>query len=1223
MRRLCGGFLWGIIFSGFVIITAHGQNLAWKKLPGKITSGKPKPGEISLFDLLDRIETNRNVSFAYQKQFLSGKYVDGRAQMDGDIIENLSPVLRDVGLQIRKVDNVAEPIFIIYPNEEHGISNEVSANDKGESVNRVSGNVRSAQGLPLERVSVHVKGKQSGVTSDANGNFVIDGRINLMDTLQFSYVGYDAQEIPLAAYDRFLRVTMREGAHPLTEIVVTALGINRGERALGYAATTLHTDEFTETGNTNVLSALYGKVPGMRIRTAPGGATSAVTTQIRGFNSLNYNTQPLYVIDGVIMRDSNEKGQAGINNDDYFTDARIRGNGVLDISSEDVESITVLKGASAAALYGSDAVGGVIAITTKKGTAAKGVGISAGYQFTTERVASTPRYQNIYGPGFDRARNLAMGADANGWMPVDVNGDGTRDGVRPMFESYAQFGLRMAGQEVYWWDGTRKKYEAHPDNFEDLHRIGQNNLFNLSVSDRGERFAYRVGYTNNLYEGIQVGGRMVRNTLHLNSSYAFNDRISIDLVGYYTNNQVRNRPYKLNRLASSWTGFFGRSEDMRTFFEKYQTSFGYKFVPFDHPERNPAEALTYTTPRGYEVMDFLWQQLRNSEDERHNRWLTSLTLNARLTKELSFRGRFGTDLTREQTETKKYNEYPTAFNGTTSTGAYGRGDANYAFLYGEGLLTYEKDISDLFSMSLRTGFQIRDERYNSTSTFTNGGLVLENWFDLKNSFYPSLDMKSAESSVLKYAWLGIADLTFRDVLYVQATGRQEYSSTLPPKHNSYFYPSLNTAFMLSEAVELPAWINAAKLRASVGMVGNAPPPYEANILYERSTLQTIRGPVTSVGTIGSLYGNENIRSERRTEVEAGAALWFFKGRLGFDLTHYISRTRDQMLRLDLPASVGASKILTNMGVLRNQGWEMSVTGIPARGKLAWSSTLTAAINKTTLESLPEGIRALVFKDLEGGSVQIVAEPGERVGNVYVHPRLADAAGNYIIGADGAYTIDKSTYVKAGNILPLATGGWMNRLNYEGISFDLMIDYSFGGQIVSPALKYGMGSGLYESTLAYRDEAHGGLPYWIDDRGNKVLANGTATGTPIYHDGIILKGVTAEGQPNTTIIDAASYYLKTYDWGDNAWNEEGMIYDNSYIKVRELSIGYEFPGSITQKLRINRLRFALIGRNLFYVWRTLENLDPEATIGTSWLNQGIDEGSEAATRSYGFSVRLGI
>lgn len=1222
MRRLRGGFLWGVLYSGFVIFTVQGQNLAWKNLPGTVRSDKARPGQISLFDLLDRIETNQNVSFAYQKQFLAGKYVDAQAHLTGDIIDYLTVILRDVGLQIRKVDNVDEPIFIIYPVEDQGTLNVSSANDR-EAIHRIEGNVRSAVGLPLERVSVYVKGKHSGVTSDAHGNFVIEGRLNLLDTLQFSYIGYDPQEIPLSTYDRFLRVTLREAAHPLTEIVVTALGIDRRERTLGYAATTLHAEEFTETANTNVLSALYGKVPGLRIRTAPGGATSAVTTQIRGFNSLNYNTQPLYVIDGVIMRDGNEKGQAGINNEDYFTDSRIRGNGMLDISSEDIESITVLKGASAAALYGSDAVGGVIAITTRKGTAKKGVGISAGYQFTTERVASTPRYQNIYGPGFDRARNLAMGADADGWMPVDTNGDGTRDGVRPMFESYAQFGPRMEGQEVYWWDGTVKKYEAQPSNFKDLHRIGHNNLFNLSIADRKERFAYRVGYTNNLYEGIQVGGRMVRNTLHLNSSYTFNDRISIDLVGYYTNHRVHNRPFKLNRLASSWTGFFGRSEDMNTFFEKYQTSDGYKYVPFDHPERNSGEALMYTTPRGYEVMDFLWQQLKNSEDEHRNRWLTSLTLNAKIAEGLSFRGRLGTDLTREHTETKRYNEYPTSFNGTTSTGAYGRGDAHYSLLYGEGLLTYEKGVSESVSMSLRTGFQMRDERYQSASTFTNGGLVLENWFDLKNSYYPSLEIKSAESSVLKYAWLGIADVSFRDMLYVQATGRQEYSSTLPPGHNSYFYPSLNTAFVLSDAVELPAWISAAKLRASVGMVGNAPPPYEANILYERNTLQTIRGPVTSVGTIGSLYGNESIKPERRTEFEAGASFWFFNGRVGVDVTQYTSRTRDQMLRLDLPASVGASKILTNMGVLKNQGWEMSLNGIPVRGKFTWSSTLTAAINNTTLESLPDGIHALVFKDLEGGSVQIVAEPGERVGNVYVHPRLTDGAGNWIIGADGAYTIDKSTYVKAGNILPLATGGWMNRFSYRGLSLDLMIDYSFGGQIVSPALKYGMGSGLYESTLAFRDEAHGGLPYYINDQGTKILSNGSATGAAIYHDGIILKGVTAEGLPNTTIIDAASYYLKTFDWGDNAWNEAGMIYDNSYVKVRELSIGYDVPGSIARKLRINRLRFSLIGRNLFYVWKTLENLDPEATIGTSWLNQGIDEGSEAATRSYGFSVRLGI
>jgi iron complex outermembrane receptor protein len=646
-------------------------------------------------------------------------------------------------------------------------------------------------------------------------------------------------------------------------------------------------------------------------------------------------------------------------------------------------------------------------------------------------------------------------------------------------------------------------------------------------------------------------------------------------------------------------------------------------VPFDQRERNPDEALRYTTPRGYEVMDFLWQQLKNSEDERHNRWLTSLTLNAHLTKGLSFRGRLGTDLTREHTVTEKYNEYPTSFNGTTSTGAYGLADANYSLLYGEGLLTYDKSFNKALDMTLRTGFQVRDERYRSTSTFTNGGLVQENWFDLKNSYFPALDIKSSESGVLKYAWLGIADVSYRDILYVQATGRLEHSSTLPPGDNSYFYPSVNSAFILSDAVDLPNWISAAKLRASAGMVGNAPPPYEANILYERTTLQTVNGPVTSVGTVGSLYGNENIRPERRVEFEAGTELWLLKDRIGLNLTYYSSHTRDQMLRLDLPGSTGASKVITNMGVLKNEGWELALSAEPVRGRFTWSGTMTVAINKTTLGSLPNGINQLVFKDLEGGSVQIVAEPGERVGNVYVHPRLADGNGNWIIGSDGTYTIDKTKYVKAGNIMPRATGGWVNRLRFKGVTFDLMIDYSLGGQIVSPALKYGTGAGLYHSTLAFRDEAHGGLAYWIDDSGKKILANGITTGQQLYHDGIILKGVTNEGQPNTTIIDAASWYQKTYDWGDNAWNEQGIIYDNSYVKVRELAVGYDFPKAITKRLGINNLRVALIGRNLFYLWRTLENLDPEATIGSSWLNQGIDDGSEAATRSYGFTVRISL
>ncbi|HEY9044458.1 MAG TPA: SusC/RagA family TonB-linked outer membrane protein, partial [Ohtaekwangia sp.] len=310
---------------------------------------------------------------------------------------------------------------------------------------------------------------------------------------------------------------------------------------------------------------------------------------------------------------------------------------------------------------------------------------------------------------------------------------------------------------------------------------------------------------------------------------------------------------------------------------------------------------------------------------------------------------------------------------------------------------------------------------------------------------------------------------------------------------------------------------------------------------------------------------------------------------------------------------------------QNNGWELGLTSSLVARTFSWNSGVNVAINSSKVHSLGNGINKLVFRDLQGSAIQVVAEPGQSIGNIYVYPRKTDEHGNFIINDKGLYIIDKTQYVKAGNMLPKVTGGFVNTFRYKNMSLDLSIDYSLGGKIISPPLKYGMAAGMYKNTLQYRSADTGGLPYYINGNGTKILLPDNNTGAPdgstVYHDGVVIKGVTTNGTPNTTVIDAATYYLNTFDWGSNAWNEAGAIYDNSYIKMREVVLSYNLPLGAANKLHFQSIRFSLIGRNLFYIWRTLENLDPESTIGTNWLNQGIDEGSNAATRSYGFSVNM--
>lgn len=1083
----------------------------------------------------------------------------------------------------------------------------------------VTGVVTSMEdGSPLPGVSVVVKGTTTGTSTDVNGRYSLTVPSGQEEVLIFSFVGFLSEEISVSGRS-VLDVTLAPDVQLLSEIVVTALGIERDQKSLGYSVSRISSEEITATGNTNFASALYGRAPGVRISTAPGGATSGVNVQIRGINSIYFNRQPLYVVDGIVMRDVNA-GSGGLNNDGYWDDQRIRGNGILDINPGDIESLTVLKGASASALYGSEAASGVVVITTKKGTKAKGLGVDVGYTYTTEEVAVLPDYQNTYGPGYDRATNLAVGANEEGWITGDFNGDGQQD-RRVNFRAYQQFGPKFTGESLPWWDGEMRPYSAQPDNYKDFYRKGYNSLFNLSLSNNTEKIAYRISYSRNDYEGIQRGTEYERNTFGLNSTVKFHDKLTADVVVNYMNSYVLNRPYQINRITANYGGFFGRSDDMSLYLNKYQTSAGFKWVPFDQTARNPEEALRFNI-RGGDVLDFLWTQLRNSEEEFQDRIISSVTLNYDILPGFNIRGRVGNDLTNRRIEDKRYNEYPTVFNvGGNSTGMYSVSKGIYSIFYSDVLARYSKNIGQDFVFTLNGGFQFREEEYDDQTLRTEGGLDDVNWFSLSNSVMQLVGNRT-RSQLMRYAYLGIINLSYKDYLFLEGTARQEYSSTLPPGSNSFFYPSVNTGFVFSEAFALPAFFNFGKLRASYGVVGTSPEIYVANILYAKQSIQTINGSVPYLSANHS-YGNNTIRPENKHEIELGLETRMLNNKVGFDVTYFTSRIIDQILSLDLPTSTGASTILANVGELRSKGLEIGLNFTPLSRAVRWDARVNFATVNTSVHKLTEGVPQLnLFGPADGGALLVVAEEGQLLGNIYTRPRATDENGRFIINENGLYTLsDEMT--KSGNILPKATGGVANTFTYKGFALDVLIDYRFGGQIVSTPLHYATGAGMYESTMKYRDEANGGLPYYVDN-GEFILLpshnSAAPNGSEVYHDGVLLDGVTADGEENTRVIQAATYYFNTYAWS-SGWYEDGAVYDNSFIKLRELSLGYNLPKSFTDKIKFQNVRVSLVGRNLLYLWKTLPHLDPEVAIGTDYVRQGIDEGSTAANRSYGFSLNF--
>jgi iron complex outermembrane recepter protein len=1029
-------------------------------------------------------------------------------------------------------------------------------------------------------------------------------------TLAFSFIGFKTTEVSVGGRT-VIDVVLQEDITSLNEVVVTALGIKRETKSLGYSVNTVTADQLTVAGNTNFASALYGKSAGVRITTAPGGASSGVNVQIRGINSLSSGSQqPLYVVDGVMIRNIEQSGANGVNNGGYWSDQKIRGNGILDVNPADIESLTILKGASAAALYGSDASRGVIVITTKRAVKGAGLGVDVNYSYSAEKVAFTPKYQNTYGPGYDRQTNIDnYGINADGFIPVDTDGDGINDAERPMFRPWAQFGPKMDGRSVPWWDGTTRKYSPQPDNYKNFYQTGLNSNFNIALSNSTDKANYRFSYTRMDYKSIARGSNMNRNTFNLNSNVKLNDKMNVDVVISYVNSLVHNRPESINRLTANYGGFFSRADYMDSYLNNYQTSTGYKYVLYNQTQLNPDEALKYNI-RGSDLLEYLWRNVRDTDDENQDRLISSATMNYQISKSLKFRGRVGNDFTSIREEIKRHNEYPVEFNQTSSTGGYTVNQNRYSILYTDALLTYSKDLTKDIKLNVNAGFQSRSQKYLEQSSGTNGGLVVANWFSLNNSNNSNRNTSASRIQSLSYAYLGTLSLSYKDYLFLEATGRQEYNSNLPSANNKYFYPSLNAGFVFTDAFQLPALLSYGKLRAAYASVSNAPQPYAANVTYSQNVLSATNGSVAELSASNS-YGNNNIKPERKYETELGLETKFMENKFGIDFTYYSNEVKDLILPTSTAFSTGASSKLLNVGGLKTNGIEIALNATPFNsGALRWDTRLNFSKNQTKATSLTSS--EIVYYNLDGGAVLLKAEEGQAIGNIYAHPRATDANGNFIITDDGLYSLS-TDYKKVGNIQPKAIGGWSNTISYKGFNLNFLMDYRFGGSIVSAPLLYATGAGMYENTMQYRDAKHGGLAYNIDGNGVKVASqNGE------YHDGVLLKGVKADGTPNTTIVDAAYYYINSFYWS-SGWYEKSGVYKNDYIKMREASLSYNLPKSISDKLHFQNIRVSVIGRNLFYFYRTLDNLDPEVAIGTSWNRQGVDEGSLAATRSYGFSI----
>jgi iron complex outermembrane receptor protein len=1082
----------------------------------------------------------------------------------------------------------------------------------------VSGRVTAKQdNSPLPGVSVLLKGTTTGTTTDADGRYTITVGNAANPVITFSFIGFAAQEIVVGGQTS-IDVVLEEDLQQLNEVVVTALGVSKEKKSLGYATATVASADIVRTASPNFATALYGKAPGVRIAATPGGATSAVNINIRGVNSITGKSQPLIVLNGVPIRDGE------VSNNNYWNDQRLRGNGLLDLNPEDIENISILKGASAAALYGSDAVNGVVLVTTKSGKGTKGISVDFSTTYSVDKIAYTPRYQNVRGPG--APLNIAPGGqDAEGFIYYDTNGDGTND-TRGVLGYSINFGPKFDGKPTMTWDGQIRPYEAQEDGWNNLFQPAHNKMYSIAVAKGSETGSTRLSFTRQENEGLSWGSRNEKNIINLNNTFNLGSKVNVDLVVNYINQFTKNRPYSTDRLMNNFTGMIGRFDNGDWYHAKYKTSRGYRFVTGANPSLTPEENIIRNGMRG-DLMDYVWRIHEHNSYERSNRIISSATTTWEILSGLKLRGRIAADLTAMKTENKQSTEVPLSFS---YTGMFSLESSNDNHLYGDLLLSYTKNLTADIELTAMVGYTGNQQTSNWIYRATSGGLNAENVFDISASVNaPSSD--SRRSRFVRDAYIGTLSGNYKDFLFLEGTFRRDRTSTMNPRENSFIYPSVNSGFVFSEAFQLPAVVSYGKLRASWGIVGNYPDPYAANIYYTPGTLgpQTPGGDPVLYSTMQNAFGNDFIRPEQKYEFEFGLETKFLSNRLGLDITYYNGQIRDQILPLSIAPTTGAKTVLSNVGTLRNKGIEIALTGSPIKTKdLKWDVIFNWSKNTNVVEALANGSTELLHADWDGNAAQLKSIVGQPMGDIYVHPVERHANGEMIVDPNGLYKVDANKMVKAGNAMPKAVGGFLNAITYKGFRLDVVIDYRYGGHIMPTALNWMTSRGLTEESLNNMDEEHGGFAYYEDGSGTRIPTTATSGpgGEPVYHDGMLLPGVKADGTPNDYVASATEYYWVVYNWGGPQYSPntryELFVKENSYIKMRELALTYQLPASIAGKIKAKRIELGVFGRNLFFFYRTIKDMDPEqATAGSRWVQNVNNVGTNPSSRTYGGSLRI--
>lgn len=1096
----------------------------------------------------------------------------------------------------------------------------------------VSGTVTDENNQPLPGATVIVQGTKNGTSTNFDGDYQINA--DQGQTLVFSYVGYATQNVVVNSATHDVQLSL---GNELEEIVVTALGITRGKKSLGYAVQTVGGDSMEDVKSVNAIESLQGEVAGLDVQSynSMGGSANVI---IRGYSSLSGSNQALFVIDGTPIDNetgndgSTERGRGGV---DF-------GNAAMDINPNDIESVSVLKGAAASALYGSRASNGVILITTKKGKAKEGLGISFNSQITTGTVdmETLPVYQDQYGYGYGQYRRAYIGPSeietGEQWTGNYYGQWGNKSAFYTGDDG--SYGPKLVGQEVHHWYNMVPEWadlyqqtapaiapSDTPNNFFENDISVQNSI---TFSDAGDNGTFRMSYTNVNNDGILPNSNLERNTASVRATRNFGD-LSIDGSVTYVNTQTTGRfgtGYDgLNPMQAfrQWWAVGASINEQKRVFDETGKNYSWNMIGTntDNASASPNhQPLYFDNP--------YWSRFNNYTTDSRNRYFGNISLNYDINEDLNVLGRVTYDNVNEVREQRA--------NIAVGTGSKGanifddqpgyqvqnriRSEYNYDFIF-----NYSKNLSDDLDMVALAGYNLRVQNWDHTTAQTNGGLNFPDIFSLSNSAnaLTAADVSQYDAQKKVEGLFGSLSFGYDDTYFVEGTYRRDRSSALPIDNNTYDYYSISGSLILSNLINNDI-ITFAKLRANHAVVGNDTAPY--NVFRAYSINPARNGAASSSNP--SILPNQNLKAESTTENEIGLEMTLLDGRLGFDVSVYDKTTDDLLTSLDISPATGFSGIVTNAGSIQNKGFEAVVRATPVMmNDFKWNVVLNYSTFKSKILNLGNDATGNAIQYLNQmspqGGVSIGGQVGEPFGVIRGHAHVRDVNGNKVLnvransaGYDYAHylrTSDSDNVI--GDINPDWTGSIRNSFSYKNFDISFLIDIQQGGDFFSLDTWYGYGTGAYDRSVGLNHLGND-MRLTIPNGGGKRLDGVILPSTAVITDGV----ADVAGTQNTDVMSRYDYYANPEGWTSIGAPHEMHVHDASFVKLRELKIGYTFPSETLNSLPFTSASLSFVGRNLWIIHKNAPYTDPEAGISAGNL-QGYQTGAYPAVKTYGVNLRF--